>query len=55
VVDRCYNDLLPRWQDRLGDSQTYLRDNCWAMMESIVVTLPPANVGESPGPKVATP
>jgi glyoxylase-like metal-dependent hydrolase (beta-lactamase superfamily II) len=43
VVDLCYNELLPRWRDRLADSATYLRDNCWAMMESIVVTLPPAN------------
>jgi hypothetical protein len=41
VVDRCYNQLLARWQYRLADSSTYLRDNCWAMMESIIVTLPP--------------
>jgi hypothetical protein len=41
VVDRCYNELLPRWQDRLADSPTYLRDNCWAMMESIIVTRQP--------------
>lgn len=43
VVNRCYNELLPRWQDRLADSPTYLRDNCWAMMESIIVTLSPEN------------
>lgn len=43
VVDRCYNELLPRWQSRLADSPTYLRDNCWAMMESIIVTLSPEN------------
>ena len=43
VVDLCYNELLPRWQDRLADSPTYLRDNCWAMMESVIVTLPPEN------------
>jgi glyoxylase-like metal-dependent hydrolase (beta-lactamase superfamily II) len=41
VVARCYNEFLPRWQDRLADSPTYLRDNCWAMMENIIVTLPP--------------
>jgi len=41
VVNRCYNQLLPRWQYRLADSPTYLRDNCWAMMESIIVTFPP--------------
>ena len=43
VVDICYNELLPRWQERLADSKTYLRDNCWAMMESIIVTLAPDN------------
>jgi glyoxylase-like metal-dependent hydrolase (beta-lactamase superfamily II) len=41
VVDRCYNELLPRWKDRLVDTRTYLRDNCWVMMENIIVTLPP--------------
>lgn len=43
VADRCYNELLPRWQGRLADSQTYLRDNCWSMLESITVTLPPSD------------
>ena len=47
VVDRCYNELLPRWQDRLADSPTYLRDNCWAMMESIIVTLQPETASGS--------
>jgi glyoxylase-like metal-dependent hydrolase (beta-lactamase superfamily II) len=41
VVDVCYNELLPRWQDRLADSPTYLHDNCWAMIENIIVTLGP--------------
>ena len=41
VVDRCYVELLPRWKDRLVDTPTYLRDDCWAMMESVIVTLPP--------------
>ena len=45
VADRCYNELLPRWQTRLADSQTYLRDNCWSMLESITVTLPPSETG----------
>ena len=41
IVDRCYGELLARWEERLADSTTYLRDNCWAMMESVIVTLPP--------------
>jgi hypothetical protein len=41
VVERCYSELLPRWQNRMADSETYLRDNCWTMMESIIVTLRP--------------
>jgi glyoxylase-like metal-dependent hydrolase (beta-lactamase superfamily II) len=41
VVDRCYSSLFPRWKDRLADTPTYLRDDCWIMMESIIVTLGP--------------
>jgi glyoxylase-like metal-dependent hydrolase (beta-lactamase superfamily II) len=45
VVARCYAELLPKWKDRLADTPTYLRDNCWAMMESIIVTLAPDEAG----------
>jgi glyoxylase-like metal-dependent hydrolase (beta-lactamase superfamily II) len=48
VVERCYNTLLPRWRDRLADTPTYLRDNCWVMMESIIVTLVPEETKRSP-------
>jgi glyoxylase-like metal-dependent hydrolase (beta-lactamase superfamily II) len=41
VATRCYDELLPRWKNRVADSETYLRDNCWTMLESITVTLPP--------------
>jgi hypothetical protein len=41
LVDRCYANLLPRWKDRLADTETYLRDNCWSMMENVIVTLVP--------------
>jgi len=37
-VDRCSRELLPKWQDRLADTPTYLVDDCWAMMESIIMT-----------------
>src|SRR5262249_8757115 len=47
VVDSWYHELIPRRQDRIGDSQTYLRDNCWAMMESAIVTLGPAEGAQS--------
>lgn len=47
VVDRCYNELLPLWQDRLDDSPTYLRDNCWTMMESVIVTLTPESPSDT--------
>jgi|SRR5215831_4613545 len=46
VVDRCYADLLPRWKDRLADTPTYLRDNCWSMMENVIVTLAPGRPGQ---------
>jgi glyoxylase-like metal-dependent hydrolase (beta-lactamase superfamily II) len=50
VVEHCYDTLLPRWRDRLADTPTYLRDNCWVMMESIIVTLVPEGVKRSPQP-----
>jgi glyoxylase-like metal-dependent hydrolase (beta-lactamase superfamily II) len=48
VVDACYSELLSRWQNRLADTPTYLRDNCWAMIENIIVTLVPG--GREAGP-----
>ncbi len=40
-VERCYAELFPRWSARLADSEAYLRDNCWAMIEAQIVQLPP--------------
>src|SRR5262249_51814526 len=39
LVEKCYADLLPKWSSRLADSETYLRDNCWAMREAETVQL----------------
>jgi glyoxylase-like metal-dependent hydrolase (beta-lactamase superfamily II) len=41
LVEKCYADLLPKWTSRLADSETYLRDNCWAMIEAEIVELAP--------------
>lgn len=43
LVDQVYVELLPKWKNRLKDTDTYLRDNCWAMIEAIIVQLPPAS------------
>src|SRR5262249_28603145 len=40
LVARCSALLLPRWKDRLTDTATYLADNCWTMIEALIVTLP---------------
>ena len=32
--------VSPRWRGRRG-TDTYLRDNCWAMIEALTVQLPP--------------
>jgi glyoxylase-like metal-dependent hydrolase (beta-lactamase superfamily II) len=40
LVARCTARLLPLWKDRLGDSATYLPDNCWTMIEALIVSLP---------------
>ena len=37
VVNRCYRELYPKWNTRLRGTETYLRDNCWAMLESLAV------------------
>jgi glyoxylase-like metal-dependent hydrolase (beta-lactamase superfamily II) len=42
LESRCAAVLSPRWRDRLTDADTYLRDNCWAMIEALTVQLPPA-------------
>jgi hypothetical protein len=37
LVSRMYEELLPKWRTALAGTETYLRDNCWAMLESFVV------------------
>jgi glyoxylase-like metal-dependent hydrolase (beta-lactamase superfamily II) len=37
LVSRMYKELLPKWRTALAGTETYLRDNCWAMLESFVV------------------
>jgi glyoxylase-like metal-dependent hydrolase (beta-lactamase superfamily II) len=42
LESRCAAVLSPRWRSRLADTDTYLRDNCWAMIEALTVQLPAA-------------
>jgi glyoxylase-like metal-dependent hydrolase (beta-lactamase superfamily II) len=44
LVESCYSQLAPRWKLRLRGGDTYLRDNCWEMLESIAVQFPGANL-----------
>ena len=37
LVHRMVADVRPRWIDRLKGVDTYLADNCWAMLETFVV------------------
>lgn len=37
LVQRMAAELRPRWIDRLRGVDTYLADNCWAMLETFVV------------------
>jgi hypothetical protein len=41
LVNSCAAELEPRWAARLADTHTYLKDNCWAMIEALVVQMPP--------------
>jgi glyoxylase-like metal-dependent hydrolase (beta-lactamase superfamily II) len=43
LESRCVARLAPRWRERLADTDTYLRDNCWTMIEALTVELPPAS------------
>ncbi|MBV9742213.1 MAG: MBL fold metallo-hydrolase, partial [Acidobacteriia bacterium] len=43
LVDRCAAELGPVWEKRLADTSTYLKDNCWAMIEAITVQMSPSN------------
>ena len=42
LIDQCAAELAPVWEKRLADTQTYLKDNCWAMIEAITVQNPPS-------------
>jgi glyoxylase-like metal-dependent hydrolase (beta-lactamase superfamily II) len=37
LVEQCYRQLFPKWNARLRGSETYLKDDCWQMLESIAV------------------
>jgi glyoxylase-like metal-dependent hydrolase (beta-lactamase superfamily II) len=37
LVDRMVLELEPKWSGKLRGTRTYLRDNCWAMLETYVV------------------
>lgn len=52
LVDGMVAELLPRWRTRLAGTETYLRDNCWAMLETFVVQGRP-HVGDALGGRVA--
>jgi hypothetical protein len=40
LVRQCYSQLYPKWGSRLAGADAYLKDNCWAMLESLGVEFP---------------
>lgn len=42
LVEDCAAELGKTWEARLKDTKTYLKDNCWAMIEAITVQMPPS-------------
>jgi glyoxylase-like metal-dependent hydrolase (beta-lactamase superfamily II) len=40
LVDGCFAQLYPKWHTRLSGAEPYLRDDCWAMLESLAVQFP---------------
>ena len=54
LVERCYADLLPKWQTRLAGAELSLRSQCWSMIVALVVQLPPggsASTASAPKPR----
>ncbi len=47
VTASCTRKMMPSWGGRLKAIDTYLSDNCWAMVESVGVDLAPAGDGRS--------
>jgi glyoxylase-like metal-dependent hydrolase (beta-lactamase superfamily II) len=50
LVRRMVADVRPRWIDRLKGVDTYLADNCWAMLETFVVQGEPVFAGKAKTP-----
>jgi hypothetical protein len=50
LVDQCAAEVGPIWEPRLKDTKTYLKDNCWAMIEAITVQMPPSTGGAGKKP-----
>ena len=42
VAAKCYEEMQPRWKDRLGGVNTFLYDHCWVMVESLRIDFAPA-------------
>jgi len=42
LLEDCAAELGKTWEARLKDTKTYLKDNCWAMIEAITVQMPPS-------------
>jgi hypothetical protein len=40
LVQRCYDTLAPKYRSQLAGTDTYLKDDCWAMLESLAVQFP---------------
>jgi hypothetical protein len=53
ITDGAYNKMflvtreVPTWKKRLTDTSTYLKDNCWVMIEATIVQLPPFSEGNA--------
>jgi glyoxylase-like metal-dependent hydrolase (beta-lactamase superfamily II) len=37
IVEQCANEMLPKWQHRLGGAEEFMSTHCWAMTSSLRV------------------
>jgi hypothetical protein len=37
IVEQCANEMLPKWQHRLGGAEEFMSTHCWTMTSSMRV------------------
>jgi glyoxylase-like metal-dependent hydrolase (beta-lactamase superfamily II) len=41
TIQKCSEIMIPKWKSRLGGTEAFMNQNCWAMMRSLVLDFSP--------------